>query len=97
MGETGDLLDVGLSETELGAMFEKVFYSIAHFVFILHLLFACVLWLRAHGSARLRALALLMGLLALFSFLKLWPFGLQLLPLDLRPSLGGGLLTLSRV
>lgn len=94
MGETSDLLDVGLSETELGAMFEKVFYSIAHFVFILHLLFACVLWLRAHGSARLRALALLMGLLALFSFLKLWAFGLQLLPLDLRPSLGGGLLTM---
>lgn len=75
-------------------MFEKVFYSIAHFVFILHLLFACVLWLRAHGSARLRAMALLMGLLSLFFLLKLWAFGLPLHPLDLRPTLVGGLLTL---
>lgn len=78
------------------AMFEKVFYSIAHFVFILHLLFACVLWLRARGQmkTKMQTLALLMGLLAAFFLLKLWAFGLVLRPLDLRPALISGYITL---
>lgn len=75
-------------------MFEKVFYSVAHFVFILHVLFALVLWLRARGSAVMRALSLMMGALALFFLLKLWIFSLPLQPLDLRPALCGGLLTM---
>lgn len=77
-------------------MFGKVFYSIAHFVFILHLLFACVLWLRASGrvKVKMQALALLMGLLAAFFLLKLWAFGLVLHPLDLRPALMSGYITM---
>lgn len=75
-------------------MFAKVFYSIAHFVFILHLLFACVLWLRAHGNVKMQALALLMALLAVFFLLKLWAFGLVLHPLDLRPALMSGYVTM---
>lgn len=39
-------------------------------------------------------MALLMGLIALFSLLKLCVFGLPLHPLDLRPSLWGGFLTM---
>lgn len=74
-------------------MFAKVFYSIAHFVFILHLLFACVLWLRARGNVKMQALALLMALLAVFFLLKLWAFGLVLHPLDLRPALMSGYVT----
>ena len=75
-------------------MFAKVFYSIAHFVFILHLLFACVLWLRARGNVKMQALALLMALLAAFFLLKLWAFGLVLHPLDLRPALMSGYVTM---
>ncbi|WP_300188664.1 hypothetical protein [uncultured Alistipes sp.] len=75
-------------------MFAKVFYSIAHFVFILHLLFACVLWLRARGNVKMQALALLMALLAVFFLLKLWAFGLVLHPLDLRPALMSGYVTM---
>lgn len=75
-------------------MFAKVFYSVAHFVFILHLLFACVLWLRARGNVKMQALALLMGLLSAFFLLKLWVFGLVLHPLDLRPVLIGGYITM---
>ena len=42
----------------------------------------------------MQALALLMALLAAFFLLKLWAFGLVLHPLDLRPALMSGYVTM---